>query len=229
MPTLSTSKWVLNMNLELYKNFVFVYIIIAGIVCFCYLKAQRRTYWIIFPCFLVILGLLDGLGIYLAYHDNYKLSQFLYMYLVIPGEIIFYLWLFSKDPSGKPLYYKIGFLVFILSMLFEFLFKEGISGFSFTSLSYLVGNLILLLNILHFFFNLSQSDRILFFYRERMFWISLGLLIFWLGSLPYYGLFNYLNKNYYDLLVTYCWFVMTFNYIMYTLFMVGIVWGKKNS
>jgi hypothetical protein len=216
------------MLLELYKNSVFVYVIIVGLVGVYKWRHQPKSYWTFFPFFLIILGICDGIGIYFAKNGQIEISQIIYIYLIIPVEIIFYLWLFSKDISGNKTIFKTGISLFLLSIFIEFYFKEGISEFSFSSFSYLIGNLIMLINILVFFFDMSKSNRIMYFQTDRMFWITLGLLIFWLGALPYYGLFNFLNSNYYNILETYCWFVMTFNYIMYTFFIFAFLWGKKS-
>lgn len=211
-------------ELSILKNGVSIYIFFVGIVVYILLKDKRRTYWFWFAIFLTLLGILDFLGGQISLEYNY----FLYEYIVIPGQLLFYFWLFSKEKKiGKnlPLYLTI---LYITCLIIEKTANAFEYGLWFGSFSYCVGNICLLVLIVRYIYLLSTSDDILNFKNQPMFWVSIGLMVFWLGSLPYYGLFNYLYQNFPKLHLGYTWIVMLMNYLMYSFFICAILWQKEN-
>lgn len=205
-------------------------ILLSGVAGFVKWKEIRDSYWKWFPVYLILLGLLNLLAFYMIDTKNIKSNQWLVIYLIIPFEILFAFWLFLKKAETRPQKTLIltGMGVYLLSFFIEILLKEEMKELYFLSFSYTVGNIFMLIFILLYFWKLSVSEKILFFYKERMFWVCVGMLFFWLGSLPYYGLFNYLVKNFMSILPGYAWVMLSLNYLMYTLFAVSFIWGKEN-
>ncbi len=207
-----------------------VVILLSGVAGFVRWKEIKDSYWKWFPVYLIILGLLNLLAFYMIDTKNIKSNQWLVIYLIIPFEFLFAFWLFLKKAETRPQKTLIltGMGVYLLSFFIEILLKEEMKELYFLSFSYTVGNIFMLIFILLYFWKLSVSEKILFFYRERMFWVCVGMLFFWLGSLPYYGLFNYMVKNFMNILPAYAWLMLSLNYLMYTLFAVSFIWGKEN-
>jgi hypothetical protein len=96
----------------------------------------------------------------------------------------------------------------------------------FSSFSYTIGNIILLGLILSCLYKIIKSDDILQFRASMMFWVCLGLLFFYLGSLPFFGLWNYLNNNHPAIFDNYWYIQMALNYLMYFTFSLGFIWHK---
>jgi hypothetical protein len=171
--------------------------------------------WVIFTC--------EMAGHFLSgKHNN---NAWLYSYIVTPLEILFFCWLYHRYFKGR--YKKIpvaGAIIFIAAWVTEnFLLRSG--DFIFHSLAYSTGMLVILLLVITFFALLFQSDDILTFRQNIMFWISLGLIIFYVATFPFYGLYNYLAKNI-TLFSTYTWIMIFLNYTMYLLFITGFIWAK---
>lgn len=211
---------------------MFVYIALVGLFGLLYTRKQPKTYWTTFPWFLIFVGILDGVGLFINSKliTNYpKLNFYYYQLFVIPFQVIYYCWIINRNlVTNKRLYY-IGSVVFIISAFIECFALIKLEGYFFSSFSYMVANILMLAHILRYFYQLSKNDRILFFYRERMFWVSLGLLIFWLGALPFFGIFNYLLFNYPAVHLFYFKVVLIFNYIMYTCFLISFIWAVKEK
>lgn len=183
---------------------------------------EKNSHWFYFPLFLLLLACLDFCGGYLKNNAGY------YSFIVIPFQILFYIWLFYKESLvDKKLVWACTFFYLMSFLIQEFAFKDTKTVFD--SFSYSIGNIALLILILHYFFRLSTSDKILQFQHEKMFWVSVGLLVFWLGSLPYFGLLNYLDKYYHTVLVTYKKLVNILDYCMYSLFICAFIWGAKKN
>lgn len=208
--------------LSIFKDSLSIFAIFAGIIIFFLLK-EKKAPWIFFSAFLITLGTLDQLGGKIP--SDYNLL--FYNYLVIPGEFLFYYWLFSNDERlGKklPIYIALGYFV---AFGFEKTGNTSNYGLQFGSFSYTIGIIGLLVLIIRYLYLLSNSDDILHFKSQPMFWISVGLLVFWLGSLPYYGLLNYLYQNFPQLFSSYTWVAMVLNYLMYSLFICAFLWQKE--
>lgn len=215
------------------KTYIFFYIILVGLFGLFYTRKQPKTYWTSFPWFLITLGTLDGSGLLINnfFLDKYPNVNFYYYQLfVIPFQVLYYFWIINRNSiTNKNRLYYIGSAVFIISVIIECFTLVNLTGYFFNSFSYMVANILMLAHIMRYFYQLSKSDRILFFYKERMFWVSLGLLVFWLGSLPFFGIFNYLFINYQAIGKFYFKVVLILNYIMYTCFLISFIWAVKEK
>lgn len=210
------------------KKFIDYYIVLVGIFGLIYTWNQPKSYWKSFPVFLIVLGVLDESGSIVSKHFGQVYVTYYYTLFIIPFQIIYFLWILNKNMKTDRRLHYLGLVLYFSSVIAEILIYRNNKSPYFMSLSYTVGNLVLLANILRYFYQLSISEKILTFFQERMFWISLGLLIFWLGALPYYGIFNFLYDSYPGIFTFYYPFMMLFNYTMYTCFLVSFIWGRKS-
>jgi hypothetical protein len=212
------------------RDFFFVYVLIVG--AFGLIKTQNapKSYWTTFPWFLLLVGAMDGFGLFINEYlskEYPKLNFYYYQLFAIPLQVIYYMWIINKNIISKKKLFIIGSIIFYLSAIVEALSLFKTDGYFFNSVSYMIANVIMLANILRYFYQLSKSDRILVFYQERMFWVCLGLLIFWLGALPFFGIFNYLLKHFHAIFIIYFNVILIFNYLMYTCFLVSFLWTER--
>lgn len=73
-----------------------------------------------------------------------------------------------------------------------------------------------------------NSSEILNFSRNKMFYINLGVTLFYIGTLPFWTFFN-LIKEYSELHYIYFTYFLMSGIIMYLLFSISFIWGKQNS
>lgn len=181
-----------------------------------------------FVLYLLVICFCEFTGYFLTKGNMIVAKGYLYKFFVLPFEFSFYTFLFYKtlnDCVSKKII-SVCYVSFILCWLFEILFLDK-SSLPFSSFSYSVGNIFLLLIIFRYFSLLIKSNQLLSFFQEPIFWISIGAMIFYLGSFPYYLLFNTLAKNYYkDIYLPYHLIVIFMNYIMYTTFICTFIWTK---
>ncbi len=210
------------MNMHFYKTALTGFEFLAAIIGFINWSKIKRTYWQYFPLYLLVLTISDLVSIYLPS----KSVNIYYTYFIIPLEFTFMFYLFKKNLKYDRLVWFC-IVVYVMSFWIEFLYENINRKNIFLSVSYSVGNLLLLILILRYFYFLIYSERILSFYTEPMFWVSSGLLLFYLGTFPYYGLYNLLKTKYFDILVSYTWIMIFLNYAMYLLFAASFIWGKE--
>lgn len=195
-----------------------------GVIYWHKIKASHWKYFVGY-LFLVFLG--ELLFYLLYFRGQYSASRILVNNIIIPLEFLFFFWLFYKNGSPRKMVI-LGVVLYILCFFIEIWMNQQGNKFYFLSFSYSIGNIILLILIFQYFIQLSNSDRILHFFHERMFWVSLGLLLFWLGTFPYYGLFNLLMKKHFELFVSYSWVMIFLDYAMYIMFAISFVWSREN-
>jgi len=196
---------------------------------FIYFGKIRRTYWKWFPWYLAVISLTEIIAEYLLYaRHNLKLSDDLYRFFGIPLEFIFLYWLFYmyflKSKAAK---WPVLSIITYVICFFADVFFVGKMRLFFDSFSYTVGNILLLVLLLVFFLKFIASEAILEYRSSMMFWVCVGMLIFYLGSLPFYGLRTSLYYRYPGLFYIYWYVQFGMNYLMYILFSLAFIWSKQ--
>ena len=194
-----------------------------------YWKKIRNTHWKWFSLFLLFIVLAEFAGRYFTSHNMDNANHQFYNYFEIPMEFTFFFWLFYKTFSNTKIKWLpiVCAIVYLVSWLMDILYFSQ-HHFFFYSFSYTIGNLLLLVLTLRFFMQLVTSDAILTFRKNMMFWVSSGLMLFYLGTFPYYGLRNTIAYNYIDIYTTYSYIVCILDSFMYLMFIFSFVWGKPN-
>lgn len=204
--------------------------LLACVVGFIHWKKYNNSHWKWLIIYLAIITFTELIAEYCGYVlKDLQLNTRINFFFSIPIQFLFFTWLFYKWfelRKGKkwPL---LGAGIYLVSLLAELLYFND-KKLWFLSFSYTTGNIVLLVLALLFFYNFIRSDEILTYRHSMMFWVCLGLLFFYLGSLPLFGLWNTLAGEYPNLFNAYWIVQMSLNYLMYIFFSIAFVWGKPN-
>lgn len=196
---------------------------LTGIV---YWQKIKHSYWKWFVVYLALITLLEATGFYIRVGLQQN-NIALYYWLIVPLEFLFFFWLLGKYGNGQvqKKWSLVATATYVLCFLIDQIWLQH-TQFAFSSFSYCIGNILLLVLIIRFFLTFSTSNDILRYKENGMFWVCLGLLVFYIGSLPFYGLWNTLRNNYPTLFNNY-WIVQTvLLYCMYLFFAISFIWGK---
>ncbi len=202
--------------------------LLACVTGFASWRKIKNSYWKFFPLYLALIVVTEITAECIGYlGGNWKLNADIYYFFGIPLQFIFFYWLFYKwfVLQSEKRCALLGTAIYLLTLLADMLFFNQMK-FWFSSLSYLVGNIILLILIIIFFLGFINSRHILTYQGNMMFWTCTGLLVFYLGSLPFYGLWNTLARDYPDIFNAYWIIQVLFNYLMYIFFIIAFIWGK---
>lgn len=201
---------------------------VAAATTFIYIKKWKHTHWKWFPLYLAFIVCADVVGSYLAARNMYKPNFYFLSYVVIPVEFLFFYWIFYRAFRGSskqslPVIMGTIYFIGLLADIFYFSHYQ----FFYYSLSYTIGNIMLLILILNFFLQLVNSDELLKFKQNILFWVSVGLLIYYVGSCPYFALRNLLVYKYYNTVFQYYTaFVDILGSLMYLTFALSFICGK---
>lgn len=197
----------------------------AAVVALCYWSKLKNSYWKWFIIYLCVIFFVEAFSKW-GLNNNAKYRVYLYDFFGIPIQFLFFYWLYAiKSLKNYTLFWVCTFLYTISFLPYFTLFAKGSIVYS---LSYTVGNVLLMLMVLLEIFKQINSEKILLFRSNFMFYINIGIMLFYIGTLPFFSFYGLLYKhpefwnNYYI-------FFMVANHIMYSLFICAFVWGKPNT
>lgn len=202
--------------------------LIASITGFVHWKKIKDSYWKWFPVYLLVLVLAELVAIYAARAlAEVNFSGMVYRYFAIPLQFLFYFWLFYQylKESRQRKWPLVAVVIYVASWVVEityFMHKK----LWFMSFSYTVGNVMLLVLIILFLIRFIFSQEILQFKSSLIFWVNFGLLIFYLGTFPFYALRNTLYYEYKEIFFTYGYINFVLDYLMYAVFTFAFIWAK---
>ncbi|MCC7030540.1 MAG: hypothetical protein IT257_09560 [Chitinophagaceae bacterium] len=215
----------------MYKTLITSLMIAEGIACITGLlswKKARDSVWKYFIIYLLFVFTSELFGLLCMYRGWKEIDQLYFTFVVIPAEFIFFYFLFAYHSTSKS-YRRFAYLSVLFYLLSLFIENTGTHRPEFFSISYTVGNLLLLLLIFMYLYKYLQSDELIQIRSNPLIYVSIGLLIFYIGAFPFYGLKNYLWSSYKVIGTNYWYFATILNCLMYCMFTISFLWGKHKS
>lgn len=198
---------------------------IAAITALVMYSRSQDSQWKYFGFYLLIIFLSELFGKFGKSIVKIDIIAF-FNFFVIPLEFLFFYWLYALKSLKKPkLFYTISILYLLSFIPSEYLLQTNQVIFS---LNYTFGCLVLLFLIIMEYYKQINSIEIINFYKNQMFYVNLGVTLFYIGTLPFWTFFDLISKhkemwNYYYLYFT------TSGIVMYLLFSISYLWGKRSS
>ena len=187
------------------------------------LNSLKNSYWKWFVFYLIYIFISEIISNVLFYEFKVRIGEFLSL-IQIPLEFLFFFWLIGYRSLGRKKLFWIVSALYLMSFGIENFVVNG-SNYSFLSLSQTFATLLLLVLVGFEFLKQIKSDDILSFASNKMFYINLGVILFYIGNMPFFGLYN-LILDYPAIWNGYYIYFMISNCIMYLLFAASFIWGK---
>ena len=223
----------MNLTVDIIQNFVKYSVLISAFAGTIYFHKYKKTSIKYLMYLLWYITLTEFLGAFLLekevliYRDENGIMYNLWLFNLL--EIFTFctlLFVYFKSLSSTK--HKIWIKVFIvayiiLSVINWTLLQNFLTEWS--ELPYIFGSIVLIISIIFYFIELLGSERIIIFHRLLLFWISIGLLLFYTGAIPFsvkingYALIPGIHKLFlimYILAIT-----------MYLTFTFGFIWSRK--
>ncbi len=198
---------------------------LAAIIALIYLPKLKNSYWKWFVAYIVLIFLIEAFSRWgLKNHASYRV--YWYDFFGIPVQFLFFYWLYAVKSLKNNQLFWVCTVVYILSFLPYFGLFEKVNIVY--SLSYTVGNVLLMLLVLLELFKQIKSENILQFKENFMFYVNVGIMIFYIGTLPFFSFYGLILKDA-VLWNDYFIFFMVANHVMYLLFTAAFIWGKPNT
>lgn len=195
----------------------------TAIIAILFFNKVKGTYWKWFSIYLVFIFIQeffieDVVTFFGVDKDIY------FAYFGIPIQFLFLYWLYAYKSLNNLKLTTLCIIIYALSFLpINSYFDTAKIVYSF---NYTVGTLILVFLIFLEFFKQIKEDKILQFRYNKMFYINIGAMLFYVGTLPFFGLYR-LIVEIPDIWNNYYIYFLVSNCIMYLLFIASIIWGKE--
>jgi hypothetical protein len=199
---------------------------LAALASVLYFKRIKGTHYLYFSFFLIFIFFCETFGKYADHYISYSKVIF-YNYFVIPLEFIFFYWLYAWKSLNKKNLFFLFTALYLLSFIPHELYFNYVKDKVIYSFTYTFGSLLLMFLVVMEYYKQINSDNILHFVKNRMFYINIGVTLFYIGTLPFWSFYFQLfeHKEIWDLYFNY--FLLS-GIIMYLLFASSFIWGKQN-
>lgn len=202
--------------------------LLACIAGLCSFRKLKKSYWKWFPLYLAFIVTVEIATQYLRGVSNgIILIANIYRFVGIPFQFLFFFWLLSRqeESSREKTPALWGCIIYLVCWVADTFYIGNIKLW-FSSFSYTAGNIILVALIIRFLLKFMNSKEILHYKSSIIFWVTTGMLVFYLGTLPFYGLRNTLYYNYKDIFWIYSYIQLILDCLMYILFTIAFLWGR---
>ncbi len=212
---------------------------IAAFSGFYYLTKNKNSKLRYFVYYLVLTVCLDALGTYTSLYNTFDFLKpiqdtifrenfWLYNIYVI-GSLFFYIIFYKRILKNKRLKKVLSILLVISIFIVCFnLFKGGIKFFE-TNLKYnfIWTTFSVFVCVALYFYEVLISDDILIFYKSSLFYISIGLLLWWLVLPPMIFYMPYYKEIYPEVVQVRGVIMLVLNIYLYGCYIIGFLWGKE--
>ena len=119
---------------------------------------------------------------------------------------------------------KVFSIIYIIIFITNWLFIQNFIKEK-SELPRIMGSLFLIATVIFYFIELLSSEKIVVFHKMLLFWISVGLLLFYTGTIPFVLKYNgyALIPGIHELFLI----IYVLAIIMYLTFTFGFIWSKK--
>lgn len=202
-----------------------LYVIVFLVAIFRY-QLYKNTPLKYLPIILLFTIITEYVG-YFTKNDYLEINYLAFnVYYLTHFSFFFYVFMAMIDDVSFKKYIKIVTVVFWLFFLSEIVFTGILEG-SFAK-TYIAGAGILVFCIILYYINILQSSLVLVVKNDLLFWISVGLFLFYIGYIPIKIIKTWFYKpdSFFEFLLLIQFSLIT---IMYLFFLTGFLWMKKRS
>ncbi len=215
-----------------------IYYIYVGSIAIAFISSLisfRLDYPFHLKLFSILLGLTFVVEFFVTFIEkkfHYKNNYWIYNAFTLVEFWVYAYWYYSittiKNLKKVMLFFLFAFPVFwFITVFFVFGFNVW------NSYVIIVGSFFSIVFVASYYYQLISSPSLTVLRLQPEFWIATGMLIFYLGALPYFGMLNFLMKNHMSVAVTLLTVLITLDIFMYLLFSYGflcqIINTKKSS
>lgn len=199
--------------------------LISAVTGFLLWRKFKKTYWQWFVILLAFIFLTEMAAKFLKFGGVYKyLSNEIYRYINIPVVVISLIFFMTREftlTKFKNICIVFTSIYIITFFTEEIMLRQYFAKFN--SLSYQVGFLLILILSLISLFKLINSNKIIFYKESLHFWLAIGLLIYYIPSLPLNAFRNSLFNNNYNFALFIWNAVQILDIMMYMAFTIGMI------
>lgn len=209
---------------EFCLNFVLWFQVVAAIIGTIYYYKYKQTNFLKYFIFLLYYMAVNEFAA-LYYSRNIKIQNSVFFNIAQIFEFSFFLILYQKT-LVKSIYKKI-LVVFLVLYYLSIVFFCVVDNFieDFFGISYIIGSFFTSIGIIFYLAEILNSDRVFHLFRSLLFWISIGMLMYYVPSIPFWIVRRYFESSSIIPSIFYLNYFLVFLYNL--LFIIGFIWSQK--
>lgn len=191
-----------------------------------FLKQLKKQKLLLIPVLLFVIVFSEVVGKLIAIHALTFVGSYEWFNVMIPVQFLCLFLLFYTQTRYR--YWRriiILFSVVVIIMAIVYALKPGPQKFH--VLNYTLGVIFLSAVCLHYLYECMNSQSIIDIYTNSLFYLAIGTLLYYLGTLPLHSMWNYLFYNYINIFNPYYYLCYILNITMYGLITFGIIWANR--
>jgi hypothetical protein len=213
-------------SLYFLRNFSTLFLeLVTAIIATLYYSKYSNSILKYFLIYLWITVMFEYLGYFLVdYFHLIKNNSWLFnLYSLLNFTYLFFLyWKVIKNKKKKQVI-KYSYFTYILALIISAFFENYLIQLQ--TIPYIVGSSLLILAIIFYFIEILASEKVLYVRKNLLFWISVGLLLFHVGGIPFTISFNYyVDAGGFNTL-------FSINYVLIIIlnlcYIIGFIWSSK--
>ncbi len=199
--------------------------LIAGIIGILYFYKYKYTllkYFIFIHWYMIIN---EFFGLFLSDFVDLDNDIIYNIYCTINFSFFFILYRNCIKNSKKKKIILFFLVTYLISILINSFFENYL--YELQTIPYIIAASFLIITIFFYFTEILNSEKVLFVNKNLLFWISVGLLLYYIGNIPFRILRNY-YISFTDLTVSFL-VAFTLTIIMNTCFIIGFIWDNNKQ
>ncbi len=221
------------MNFNLIREFVVYSELISAIIGTIYLFKYKHTvlkYFLLLLWYITLTELFGGYMVkskFLVYIDENGLIYNWWIHNIrrfFTFLVLYYIYYRLLKTEAYKKWVKVFAIFFAIIYILNYIFLQDFIK-EIPEIPQVLGSIFLIISILFYFIELLKSEKIMVFHRLLPFWISVGLILFYAGTIPFMLKWNgyMLIPGVHDLFLIVYILAIT----MYLIFSFGFIWSKK--
>lgn len=189
-----------------------------------YYKSIRENKLKLFTFYLAVIACIELLN--LLFNATTIWANALVLYVNIPLQFLFWIYFLIYRTGKSSAFTAVAFMFIYLFFFVSERLHFFLLPVNFDSFSYGIGNLLLIVSVIMALINIFKTGNPVIFNQTVVFWILIGLIIFYIGSFPYENFRNFFwsKPSYYKMAYFLHYLSQVFNCIMYLLFAYAVKW-----
>lgn len=188
-----------------------------------YIIRLKASYWKWFSIYLILIFAQEFFWL-MKPNIQDKVREAYYVFFGIPIQYLFFFWLYALKSLKKKGLFLSCTALFLSSIVVTAVLKKQSEVIP---IIVNLGNILLIYLFILEFMKQTKNDSILKFKENKMFYINIGLVLFYLANYPYVVFAKELFLGYKDLWNIYYSYFLISNCLMYLLFAASFIWGKE--
>jgi hypothetical protein len=207
-------------------NTILIFEWIAFLASLVFFKQLKRQNLIMIPVLLFVIVFSEAIGKLIAIRTLTIVSSVEWFNVMIPVQFLCLFLLFYKQTNYR--YWRRSIILFsVIIIILPIVYALQPGPQKLNVLNYTIGVIFLSAVCLHYLYECMNSQSIIDIYTNSLFYLTIGILLYHLGTLPLHSMMNYLYENHLNIFNPYLCISYILNIAMYSLITFGIIWANR--